>query len=253
MPVRCCQPNTQVPPVPSQLVATLGDLLWATAELREVLSIDVTPDLWQVLLSHAQPHWVLPPASAAAAAALVGGGGGSAGARAAALRPWLLQPVSSAGRDQLNGAPSASAGGDGSSSVAASSAGGAAAGAASSAGASGPRGSGVPVPVVSMVQAYGEWFTQAVVRDARGLGVMFAPQLRQFVCLAGPADALSQRACLPELTALLQVRRCAGAGAGCVCACAGHSGAARVSAAPTMFAHAHTRCLGRMPRCACVR
>jgi hypothetical protein len=47
---------------------------------------------------------------------------------------------------------------------------------------------------------------QAVVRDVRGLGVMYAPQLRSFTCLSGPKEAIQQRASLPELTALLQVR-----------------------------------------------
>lgn len=46
---------------------------------------------------------------------------------------------------------------------------------------------------------------QAVVRDVRGLGVMFAPQLRTFTCLTGAKEAVQQRASLPELTALLQV------------------------------------------------
>lgn len=40
----------------------------------------------------------------------------------------------------------------------------------------------------------------------RGLGVMFAPQLRYFTCLAGPKEAIQQRTSLPELTALFQVR-----------------------------------------------
>lgn len=48
---------------------------------------------------------------------------------------------------------------------------------------------------------------QAVVRDVRGLGVMYAPQLRSFTCLSGPKEAIQQRASLPELTALLQVGR----------------------------------------------
>jgi hypothetical protein len=47
---------------------------------------------------------------------------------------------------------------------------------------------------------------QAVVRDVRGLGVMYAPQLRSFTCLSGPREAIQQRASLPELAALLQVR-----------------------------------------------
>jgi hypothetical protein len=34
---------------------------------------------------------------------------------------------------------------------------------------------------------------------------MFAPQLRLFTCVKGPVEAVQQRACLPELTALLQV------------------------------------------------
>lgn len=46
---------------------------------------------------------------------------------------------------------------------------------------------------------------QAVVRDVRGLGVMFAPQLRTFTCLTAAKEAVQQRASLPELTALLQV------------------------------------------------
>lgn len=46
---------------------------------------------------------------------------------------------------------------------------------------------------------------QAVVRDVRGLGVMFAPQLHAFTCLTGPLEAIQQRTSLPELTALLQV------------------------------------------------
>lgn len=47
--------------------------------------------------------------------------------------------------------------------------------------------------------------TQAVVRDVRGLGVMYAPQLRVFTCLTGPKEAIQQRASLLELTALLEV------------------------------------------------
>lgn len=46
---------------------------------------------------------------------------------------------------------------------------------------------------------------QAVVRDVRGLGVMYAPELCTFTCLTGPVDAIQQRASLPELTALLRV------------------------------------------------
>lgn len=130
----------QVPPVPSQLVRILTDVLWAAAELREVLSVDVTPELWQVLLNHAQPEWVLPPSSSGALMAAASGG---------AMVPWLPQ-VSSAG--QPFSPFSASAGGDVGSSAAGS-------GGGASEGGACPTG-GVPIEVFGMIQAFGEWYVQ---------------------------------------------------------------------------------------------
>jgi len=134
----------QVPPVPSQLVRILMDLLWAAGELREVVDIDVTPDLWQVLLNHAQPDWVLPPSSSTAAQAGAGAGG--------AVVPWLPQ-VSSAGREPFSpfSASAGSGAGDGSTGVG--SGGGASDGGACSLG-------GVPIQVFSIVQTYGDWYVQ---------------------------------------------------------------------------------------------
>lgn len=180
--------TAEVPPVPSQLVRLLTDMLWAAAELREVLNIDVTPELWQVLLNHAQPDWVLPPSSNGGA--LQGAGG--------AVVPWLPQTASTGKEPFSPFTPSSgSAGGE-----AGSSAGGSSGGASEGGGcATG----GVPIEVFGMIQAFGEWYVQAVVRDVRGLGVMFAPQLCCFTCLAGPKEAIQQRTSLPELTALFQV------------------------------------------------
>lgn len=127
--------------MPSQLVRVLTDILWAAAELREVLDIDVAPELWQVLLNHAQPDWVLPSSSSNTAAAAGG-----------AVVPWLPQP-SSPGREPFSPftASAGSAGGDGS--QAACSGGGASEG-------GGCGTAGVPIEVFSMTQAYGEWFIQ---------------------------------------------------------------------------------------------
>jgi hypothetical protein len=126
--------------VPSQLVRILTDVLWAAAELREVLNVDVTPELWQVLLNHAQPEWVLPPSSSGALTAAASGG---------AMVPWLPQ-VSSAG--QPLSPFSGSAGGD-----LGSSAGGS--GGCVNEGGDCPTG-GVPIEVFGMVQALGEWYVQ---------------------------------------------------------------------------------------------
>jgi hypothetical protein len=134
---------TQVPPVPSQLVRLLTDMLWAAAGLREVLNIDVTPELWQVLLNHAQPDWVLPPSSSGGA--LQGAGG--------AVVPWLPQTASTGKEPFSPFTPSSgSAGGE-----AGSSAGGSGGGASEGGGcATG----GVPIEVFGMIQAFGEWYVQ---------------------------------------------------------------------------------------------
>jgi hypothetical protein len=127
----------------------LSDILWAAAELREVLDIDVTPELWQVLLNHAQPNWVLPPSSSSSSALHMTASAAAAGA----VVPWLPQ-VSSAGQplSPFTGSGATfSGGGDGGSS-AAGSGGGACDGDYGSA--------GVPIEAFSMVQAYGEWYVQ---------------------------------------------------------------------------------------------
>lgn len=152
--------------MPSQLVRTLHDLLWATAELHQVLAVDVWPELWQVLLNHAQPDWVLPPHCTS-----------SAQAQLAQLRNGL----------EDSGAPDESAG-------------------SSTAGAeAGCSNSGIPFQLQSMVLAYGDWYMSHVVRDVRGLGVLYAPQLRRFTCVRGPVEVIQQRTSLQELVALLQV------------------------------------------------
>jgi hypothetical protein len=111
-----------------------------------VLNIDVTPELWQVLLNHAQPDWVLPPSASNT----------TAGAASGAVVPWLPQP-SSPGREPFSPftASAGSAGGDGS--QAACSGGGASEG-------GGCGTAGVPIEVFSMTQAYGEWFIQVGLR-----------------------------------------------------------------------------------------
>ena len=118
------------------------DLLWAAGELREVMAIDVTPELWQVLLNHAQPEWVLPP-STSSSTTTAGG----------AVVPWLPQQVSSAGREPFSpfSASAGSGAGDGSS---------AAAGSGGGASDGGCSVGGIPIQVLSMVQAYGDWYVQ---------------------------------------------------------------------------------------------
>jgi hypothetical protein len=135
--------HLQVPPVPSQLVRTLTDVLWAAAELREVLHVDVTPELWQVLLNHAQPEWVVPPSSSTTTTTLQPAG---------SALPWLQHAGSSPGRFGTM-LPSAGSSGVEGGSTAAGSAGGASDGSGCAVG-------GVHVEVFSMVQAYGEWYVQ---------------------------------------------------------------------------------------------
>ncbi|KAF6265580.1 hypothetical protein COO60DRAFT_863203 [Scenedesmus sp. NREL 46B-D3] len=65
--------------------------------------------------------------------------------------------------------------------------------------------SGIPVQLHGMVLAYGEWYMGHVVRDGRGLGVLYAPQLRRFTCVRGAQEAIQARTSLQELTALLQM------------------------------------------------
>lgn len=163
----------QVPPIPSQLVRCLHDLLWASAELHQVLGVDVRPELWQVLLNHAQPDWVVPPSRSEAAEE-----GG------------LLQTANSEGMaaDCLPGQGDPAAG---------------------------YSSSGIPMQLHSMVSAYGEWYMQQVVRDVKGLGVLYAPQLRRFTAVAGQVELIQQQASLPELTALLQVRTTCNRAANC--------------------------------------
>lgn len=143
-----CVVFLQVPPVPSHLMRVLSDILWAAAELREVLDIDVTPELWQVLLNHAQPNWVLPPSSSSALYTAA-----SAAAAGCAVVPWLPQ-VSSAGQPLspfTGSAGTFSGGGDGGSN---------AAGSGGGAGDGDYGAAGVPIEAFSMVQAYGEWYVQ---------------------------------------------------------------------------------------------
>lgn len=130
----------QVPPLPSHLARILMDLLWASCELREVLSTDVTPELWQVLLNHAQPDWVVPSGNHGARLSGPSAGPGT---------PWLPQ-LSSAGQ-LLSPFTSGSVGGD-SGLNQAGSGGGVSDGACSA--------NGVPVQVFSMIQCYGEWYVQ---------------------------------------------------------------------------------------------
>lgn len=130
--------------MPSQLVRILTDVLWAAAELREVLNIDVTPELWQVLLQHAQPEWVLFPSSSGAVLTAASGG---------AMVPWLPQTASTGKEPFSPFTPSGgSAGGDPGSS-AAGSGGGASEGDGCATG-------GVPIEVFGMIQAFGEWYVQ---------------------------------------------------------------------------------------------
>lgn len=163
-------------PIPSQLVRCLHDLLWASAELHQVLAIDVRPELWQVLLNHAQPDWVVPTSCRTTAAAQDWGSGAGAAsndAQAAGGADAFVDPVRAGPAGQAAQANYSS--------------------------------SGVPVQLHSIVQAYGDWYMQHVVRDAKGLGVLYAPQMRRFTCVAGQVDLIQQRASLPELAALLQV------------------------------------------------
>jgi hypothetical protein len=170
-----------VPPVPSQLVRILHDLLWATAELHQVLCIDVRPELWQVLLNHAQPDWVLPPTcTPSTSTAKQGPMAGAAPQLARASR------IEDGQYEDADGSGDA--------------AGQATAGEACSS-------SGIPVQLHGMVLAYGEWYMSHVVRDGRGLGVLYAPQLRRFTCVRGAQELIQKRTSLQELTALLQVRQ----------------------------------------------
>eukprot|EP00878_Enallax_costatus_P010261 GHUV01010711.1.p1 GENE.GHUV01010711.1~~GHUV01010711.1.p1 ORF type:complete len:604 (+),score=239.17 GHUV01010711.1:1353-3164(+) len=168
--------NAPVPPVPSRLVRCLHDLLWASAELHQVLAIDVRPELWQVLLNHAQPDWVVPASCRNTAVAPSWGSGAGASPE---------QGQVAGGADSAADPSRTSDDGHGAQ--------------------PGYSSSGIPVQLHSMVQAYGEWYMQHVIRDAKGLGVLYAPQLRRFTCVAGQVDLMQQRASLPELTALLQM------------------------------------------------
>jgi hypothetical protein len=183
MQLHCCG-YLQVPPVPSQLVRTLHDLLWATAELHQVLSIDVRPELWQVLLNHAQPDWVLPPACTPSTSAAKQGP--MAGAVPQLARATRMDDGQTDGPDASGDSVVQGAGGKACSS------------------------SGIPVQLHGMVLAYGEWYMSHVVRDGRGLGVLYAPQLRRFTCVRGAQELIQSRTSLQELTALLQVSSCSG-------------------------------------------
>ncbi|KAF8063811.1 hypothetical protein HT031_003668 [Scenedesmus sp. PABB004] len=86
----------EVPPVPSRLARSLSDLLWAAGELSAVLRFDARPELWQVLLNHAQPGWVLPPRGAPPGSEPGDDGdatGGGAGAGAGAGVPMRVRSV----------------------------------------------------------------------------------------------------------------------------------------------------------------
>jgi len=67
---------------------------------------------------------------------------------------------------------------------------------------------GIQVQLNSIVDAYGDWYVQQVVRDVKGQGVLYAPQLRAFTAVAGQASAIQNRASLQELAALVKVRCC---------------------------------------------
>lgn len=181
-PLRLCW-CLQVPPVPSQLVRILHDLLWATAELHQVLCIDVRPELWQVLLNHAQPDWVLPPTCTPSAS--TSKQGPMAGAAPQLARASRIEDGQQDGFDGPGDAATQGAAGEACSS------------------------SGIPVQLHGMVLAYGEWYVNHVVRDGRGLGVLYAPQLRRFTCVRGAQELIQTRTSLQELTALLQVRQVA--------------------------------------------
>jgi hypothetical protein len=147
-----------------------------------VLSVDVRPELWQVLLNHAQPDWVLPPNCTPSASTAKQGP--MAGAVPQLARATRME-------DGQTDRPDAS----GDSVV------------------QGPVGeacssSGIPVQLHGMVLAYGEWYMSHVVRDGRGLGVLYAPQLRRFTCVRGAQELIQSRTSLQELTALLQVSSC---------------------------------------------
>lgn len=170
---------SDVPPVPSQLVRILHDLLWATAELQQVLCIDVRPELWQVLLNHAQPDWVLPPTCTPSAS--TSKQGPMAGAAPQLARASRIEDGQQDGFDGPGDAATQGAAGEACSS------------------------SGIPVQLHGMVLAYGEWYVNHVVRDGRGLGVLYAPQLRRFTCVRGAQELIQTRTSLQELTALLQM------------------------------------------------
>ncbi|WIA14188.1 hypothetical protein OEZ85_002727 [Tetradesmus obliquus] len=170
---------SDVPPVPSQLVRILHDLLWATAELHQVLCIDVRPELWQVLLNHAQPDWVLPPTCTPSAS--TSKQGPMAGAAPQLARASRIEDGQQDGFDGPGDAATQGAAGEACSS------------------------SGIPVQLHGMVLAYGEWYVNHVVRDGRGLGVLYAPQLRRFTCVRGAQELIQTRTSLQELTALLQM------------------------------------------------
>ncbi|KIY91309.1 hypothetical protein MNEG_16655 [Monoraphidium neglectum] len=69
--------------------------------------------------------------------------------------------------------------------------------------AEGPQG-----PALRMVEAYGAWLQDVLVRDSRGVGVMYAPAARAFTCVSRGARAeVAAYASLGELTELFRVAR----------------------------------------------
>lgn len=58
-----------------------------------------------------------------------------------------------------------------------------------------------------MLSMYADWYFDTIVKDIKGVGVMYAPQLKAFTCVQSATQAaeLQQYTSLPELTAMFQV------------------------------------------------
>jgi hypothetical protein len=172
----------------------------------------------QVLLNHAQPEWAFPPAPDSSEAAP------TASKLPARSSSWLprspgpSRPIeakallrdgkeTSSADESAMGAAAAAAGMQQPEPAVA------AAGTAREACEAVTVNAGIQVQLNSIVDAYGDWYVQQVVRDVKGQGVLYAPQLRAFTAVAGQADVIQSRACLQELAALVKVR-CSSAGRG---------------------------------------
>lgn len=162
--------------------------------------MDVKPELWQVMLSHAQPDWVLPPAdsdglppSRAPCAMRHAPPGTDAGSMTV---PVMVASTAGGGGGGVSNSTPAGLWRGAAGRLGGSFGGGGAAG----------RGQMPAAPVRSAVAVYADWASSVLVRDARGWGVMFAPQLRSFTAVVGVGRAqVEARASLPELTALLRM------------------------------------------------